>query len=117
MHKTDFYDAKYTEGHCPLQRAIAAIANNKWKLRIVLHLIVANRPVRYVELERALRPVSRKVATSALRGLQGDGLIDRFAYNEIPPRVEYALTKDARGLIPILSDLNAWAENTTQLTP
>ncbi|MCI2040675.1 MAG: winged helix-turn-helix transcriptional regulator, partial [Clostridium luticellarii] len=37
------------------------------------------------------------------------GLVNRFVYNEIPPRVEYSLTYIGKTLIPILENLSEWA--------
>lgn len=93
---------------CPVQRAIDAIAD-KWKLRILLELM-RSEVVRFRELQRRLEGVSQKVLTGALRELEHDGLVDRTAYAEVPPRVEYRPTARTRALFPILADLQRWAE-------
>jgi len=46
--------------------------------------------------------------TQQLRELEVDGLVNRVAYNEIPPRVEYSLTEYAKELGPILGQLCEW---------
>ena len=43
-----------------------------------------------------------------LRELEGDGLVHREQYPEVPPRVEYALTREGHALTPILNRLAAW---------
>lgn len=48
--------------------------------------------------------------TQHLRELEADGLITRTIYPEMPPRVEYALTKLGLSLQPILEQLNTWGE-------
>jgi DNA-binding HxlR family transcriptional regulator len=94
-------------GNCPIQDAIASIAD-KWKLLILMELSAA--PVlRFKELQRRLGTVSQKVLTSALRDLEADGLVDRTVFAEVPPRVEYRATAAVHSLLPILDQLNTWA--------
>jgi DNA-binding HxlR family transcriptional regulator len=53
-----------------------------------------------------------------LRSLEADGLVRRIAYAEVPPRVEYSLTRSGRTLLPILNALQQWVtENADQLSP
>ena len=47
--------------------------------------------------------------TSTLKTLESDGLITRKAYPEVPPRVEYSISKRGNTLIPIIQDLIVWA--------
>lgn len=53
--------------------------------------------------------ISRKVLTQTLRKLAGNGLIERHAYAEAPPRVEYALTTPGRTLQEPIVALTEWA--------
>ena len=41
--------------------------------------------------------------------MESDGIVTRRQYEEIPPRVEYALTKRGRQLWPVLHRLARWA--------
>jgi DNA-binding HxlR family transcriptional regulator len=47
--------------------------------------------------------------TVTLRSLEADGLISRVIYPEVPPRVEYSLTKSGENLMPHLNNLVSWA--------
>lgn len=49
--------------------------------------------------------------TQTLRRLQRYGLVDRRAYAEVPPRVEYELTALGRTLIGPIAILKEWAED------
>lgn len=45
-----------------------------------------------------------------LRELEGDGLVRRQAYPEVPVRVEYSATERCIRLLPVLESLSDWAE-------
>jgi len=43
--------------------------------------------------------------------LEKDGVVHRKVYPEVPPKVEYMLTKDGAALRPALKALKSWAES------
>ncbi|MFI5675984.1 winged helix-turn-helix transcriptional regulator [Streptomyces cellulosae] len=67
-------------------------------------------PRRFTELRAPLRSVTPKVLSETLRAMERDGLLTRTAYDENPPRVEYALTPLGRTLIPLLDAARTWSE-------
>lgn len=80
----------------------------RWKLVIIFHLFVTPT-LRFSELERAIPGVSQKMLIQQLRCLEGDGLVVRKVYPEVPPRVEYALSPFGQALCPALDALINWA--------
>lgn len=70
-----------------------------------LHL---HQVMRYGGLRRAIADITPKMLTQTLRELEEDHLIRRTVYNEVPPRVEYALTEVGQELIPFIDHLRAW---------
>ena len=66
-------------------------------------------PRRFSELRVPMHRVSAKVLAETLRALERDGMITRTAYEEIPPRVEYALTPLGRTLFPAMEACRVWA--------
>ncbi|MEO3749102.1 helix-turn-helix domain-containing protein [Streptomyces sp. B6B3] len=56
-------------------------------------------PRRRRELRAAIGGISDKALTDALRRLLANGLVDRHAHAEAPPRVEYALTALGQSLV------------------
>ncbi len=65
---------------------------------------VAVGPTRFTQLERATR-VSPRTLSERLKELAEQGLIQRQAYPEVPPRVEYTLTPKGQRVIELLSAL------------
>lgn len=66
-------------------------------------------PRRFTELKVPLRGVAPKVLTETLRAMERDGWLTRTAYDENPPRVEYALTELGRSLLGPMDAACAWA--------
>jgi DNA-binding HxlR family transcriptional regulator len=80
----------------------------KWKLPII-NVIRKNGLLRFGKIHQLVEGVSRKVLTDQLKGLEQDGLIIRKQFKEIPPRVEYSLTKKAKGLIDVFEAIEKWS--------
>lgn len=66
---------------------------------------------RYSELEKSIPGISPKMLAQQLRKLEADGLVARKVYPEVPPKVEYRLTKWGQALCPVLDRLLTWHEN------
>ena len=81
----------------------------KWKPAII-YALVTNGTLRFNELRRLIPKVSQRMLTQQLRDLERHGLVDRVFYPEIPPRVEYSVTKLGRTLHPIFKSVCTWAE-------
>ena len=62
-----------------------------------------------IKLSRRIEGISQKMLTQTLRGLERDGLVVRTVHPEVPPRVEYELTRVGATLIEPLDALDAWA--------
>lgn len=100
---------------CGLDATLRVIAG-KWK-PLILYFLAQGGPTRYGELRRAIRDVSDKVLIQQLKDLEGDGLVRRTDYGEIPPRVDYALTPLGVSLASALVPLCAWGtENVAEVT-
>ena len=87
---------------CPVATAVELIGG-KWKLLIIRNLRV--RPWRFNELQRDLDGISQKVLTDSLRQLIDDGLVYRYDFKQMPPKVEYGLTDLGKKLLPVMDSL------------
>src|SRR2546421_947489 len=67
----------------------------RWKMVIIFHLF-ARGTLRFSELEKAIPGVSQKMLIQQLRELERDGIVRRTVYPQVPPKVEYDLTKWGR---------------------
>lgn len=68
------------------------IAHAQWSM-LILWAFADNGVTRFNEIGKALPDISPKVLAETLKSLEADRLISRKMYAEIPPRVEYSLTK------------------------
>ncbi|MGW0806170.1 winged helix-turn-helix transcriptional regulator [Nonomuraea sp. NPDC002799] len=82
--------------------------SGKWSIGILME--ATRGPVRFTELERAIKGISRRMLTLTLRNLERDGLLTRTVYPTVPPKVEYVATDMARELYDHLLGLTGWAE-------
>ena len=94
---------------CPVRQILSKISD-KWSM-LVLIILESNGTMRFNSLQKAIPDISQKVLTSTLRNLENDGYVIRTIYPEVPPRVEYSLTKRALTLLPHLNGLIDWANN------
>ena len=91
------------------RRAVGMI-NGRWKLEI-LWLLNHHGTRRFGELKRGLPGITQHMLTAQLRALEKDGLIKRTIFAEVPPRVEYEITPNARRLRPIFVEIVRWAQD------
>jgi DNA-binding HxlR family transcriptional regulator len=98
-------DDRFCNSNCPFTRAIGTIGN-KWKPIIIN--VIGIRTIRFGQLDAIVPHISRKVLTEQLKELEEDGLLERLAYKEIPPRVEYKLSEKGLAFLPILEHIKEW---------
>ena len=88
-------------------------AGGKWKLRILWSLRDKQNK-RYGDLKRQITGITDMMLSQSLKELVLDGYVARTQYQEIPPRVEYAITKEGLALIPIIAQIVDWAARDMQ---
>lgn len=105
MAKIDLLDKNFPT--CPIRNVLSRIGD-KWSI-LIFYTLNQKKFTRFKELHRSIPDISQKMLTSTLKTLESDGLIERKAYPEVPPRVEYSVSKRGDTLIPIIEELIAWA--------
>jgi DNA-binding HxlR family transcriptional regulator len=91
---------------CPI-RGIIDVVSKKWSVCIV-SLLTADKTLRFNEIKSALGNISPKTLADRLKDLEENKLVKREIYAEIPPRVEYSLTKSGNELKKALMPLVNW---------
>lgn len=70
--------------------------------------MLTTNPVRYIKFRNTLKGFSSKTLAIRLKELEKGGILERHAYNEIPPRVEYNLTNKGQELVEAVINLLQW---------
>src|SRR6188472_2939132 len=84
------------------------VLGRRWSLLILKNL--CNREaIRFNELKRSLSGISSTVLSDRLLELEREGLISKKIYPEIPLKVEYSITPQAKELEAIINELGKWA--------
>lgn len=91
---------------CPVALMLKLIGN-KWKILIIRDLLTGTK--RFGELQKSVG-CSQKVLTDNLRELEENSLVKRKVYPEVPPKVEYSLSKTGFTLEPVLNSMAEWGE-------
>ena len=92
--------------NCPVEATISVIGG-KWKA-IILYYLLNEGVHRFAQLRRKLPGISEKVLTKQLRELEGDGIVHREVYPEVPPKVEYSITEYGATLGPVSAAMCEW---------
>jgi DNA-binding HxlR family transcriptional regulator len=99
---------------CKSERAVATrefisrIAD-KWTILIVM--VLSRQPkhrARFSEIKMGIEGISQTMLTATLRSLERDGIVIRESFPEIPPRVEYELTKLGLSVLEPMQELTSW---------
>jgi len=91
---------------CPITASIDVIGG-KWK-PIILWVLM-DGPMRFGELNKSISGIALKVLSRQLKELEESGLVNRKAFPEVPPRVEYSLTRKGQSLKTLLDELSRWS--------
>ena len=91
----------------PIDAAIEIIGG-KYKVAILYY--IRESVLRFGELRCLMPLATKRMLTKQLRELERDGMIDRKVFRQVPPRVDYSLTKEGKSIVPILEDLCEWGK-------
>ena len=112
MTKGDFLTCENfcpCDSECAIAKALQMVGG-RWKMRVICALLM-DGTLRYNDIKKKMKGVSPTVLSATMKELDQDGIVTRIQYEEIPPRVEYAITEKGRKLWPILHRLMHWARN------
>lgn len=98
---------------CSSVKVTLEVMGGKWKPLIMFLLV--EKTMRFSELQRSIVGITQKMLTEQLRELEHDGLISRKVYPQIPPKVEYSITKYGKTLLPVLETMHNWGKAHKQI--
>lgn len=84
------------------------VIGGKWKSLILWELHA--KPLRFGELKRRVTGISEKMLIQQLREMEADEIVHRKVFHEVPPRVEYSITKFGSSLNEALTPLAEWGK-------
>ncbi|MCB4455947.1 winged helix-turn-helix transcriptional regulator [Leisingera sp. McT4-56] len=100
--------------NCPVLRA-SNVMGDQWVL-LILREFFLEGPRRFQDLQDILN-ISPNTLSGRLRRLEENGVLERQAYSQNPPRWEYHLTKSGEALAPVMNAIRAWGEAHTPDLP
>ena len=100
-------ELEHTPANCHAREMLARVGD-KWSV-YVIHVLGDAGTLRFNELRSRVAGISQRMLTVTLRGMERDGLVTRTVYPEVPPRVEYALTRLGRTLRQLVRGLVEWS--------
>ena len=78
----------------------------KWKVLIIY--AISKNANRFSLLQKVMPDISKQMLVNQLRELEEDKIIERIIHAEIPPRVEYKMTKYGQSLMPVIAVIQEW---------
>lgn len=101
-----FTPVKKIEPHQGCVASAVKILGDKWTALLLLDMAEGQK--RFCEFERTLTGISPRTLSQRLDNLTENQIITKKAFPEVPPRVEYTLTKKGQDFIPVLRQMAAW---------
>jgi len=93
---------------CPKFESAFELIGKRWTGLIIR--VLQTGPKRFKDLTELITNVSGRMLTERLKELECAGIITREVYPEMPVRIEYGLTEKGKDLLPVLDELQRWAE-------
>ncbi|MDH3361004.1 MAG: helix-turn-helix transcriptional regulator [Nitrosopumilus sp.] len=87
---------------------IRELITKRATLEILFPLCCTTKPVRHKQFKESLKGISSRTLSTRLSELVSEGILERKTFAEVPPRVEYKLTKKGQELIESITGLLEW---------
>jgi DNA-binding HxlR family transcriptional regulator len=95
----------FNPNNCPVTHCLNRIGG-KWKIMIIY--AISKNCNRFSLLKKVMPDISKQMLVNQLRELEEDKIIERTAFAQVPPRVEYKITKYGSSLRPVISVMQEW---------
>lgn len=101
-------ESKKMRSDCPISNSLD-IWGDKWSLLIIRDLMFA-KSCTYGDFLKSKEGIATNILASRLLSLEENGLIEKLAHPESKAKVLYKLTRKGIDLVPVLIEINLWAE-------
>ncbi len=88
---------------------VREVIYGKWKIHLIY--FISQGIKRPGDLQRRIPGATRRVLNVQLNQLEEHGLISKRIYAELPPKVEYSLTKLGNSVLPVVNALGKWGDD------
>lgn len=94
---------------CRTISTVQKLLGGKYKIELLWYIGKCDVR-RFGQLRRQIGEITESSLTKQLRELEADGFIVRHDFCEVPPRVEYALTRLGESFLSVLDCMKAWGD-------
>ena len=94
---------------CPYLHEGVELIGKRWTGAIVF--VLPDGPLRFSEVKIFVPDLSDRLLSERMKDLEAEGIVERRVIDEMPVRVEYALTRKGEALEPAVRSLKAWARS------
>ncbi|TDW47743.1 HxlR family transcriptional regulator [Flavobacterium sp. 270] len=98
---------------CPVSYSLEAFGD-KWSLLIVRDLMMKKKCT-YGEFIKSDEKIATNILAARLLSLEENGIIQKLEHPESKAKVLYQLTQKGIDLVPIIVEINLWAEKYTEI--
>jgi DNA-binding HxlR family transcriptional regulator len=88
---------------------VKEVLYGKWKIHLIY--FISQGLKRPSDLQRKIPRATRRVLNVQLNQLENHGLISKKIYAQLPPKVEYTLTRIGHSVLPIVMTLGKWGDD------
>ena len=85
------------------------VLGGKWKTSLIY--AISEGILRPSELQRAIPGSTKRVLNQQLKELEAFDILTKKIYHQLPPKVEYSLTRLGKTVLPIIKMMNQWGEH------
>jgi DNA-binding HxlR family transcriptional regulator len=97
------------ESCCSAYHQAIELIGKRWTGAIVF--VLMDGPLRFSEVKLLVPDLSDRLLSERLKELEAEGIVERRVIDEMPVRVEYALTEKGGALEPAVRSLKVWARS------
>jgi DNA-binding HxlR family transcriptional regulator len=97
------------ESCCTAYHRAIELIGKRWTGAILF--VLMDGPLRFSEVKLLVPDLSDRLLSERMKELEAEGIVERRVIDEVPVRVEYALTEKGRALEPAVRARKGWARS------